>query len=167
MNFDKSFQRLLIHEGGYVNDPIDKGGETKYGITKRRYPAEDIKNLTLERAKYLYKRDFWDNFKIDQFPFHLRYITFDMYVNHNPKAVAKILQRSINHKARKQVIYVDGIIGPITLRKLRQYQPELSRVLAFRSKYYVDIVNRHPSQIKYLHGWLKKRVFEEYSNPIL
>lgn len=50
-NFDKAFELLIGHEGGYVNHPSDPGGETKYGISKRSYPREDIRNMTLARAK--------------------------------------------------------------------------------------------------------------------
>ena len=49
--FDKYFEELIGHEGGYVNDPDDRGGETKYGISKLSYPSLDIKNLTIERQK--------------------------------------------------------------------------------------------------------------------
>lgn len=59
-DFEKAIQKILRSEGGYVNDPNDKGGETKYGISKRSYPNVDIKNLTLAGAKAIYKRDFWD-----------------------------------------------------------------------------------------------------------
>ena len=57
--FLKAFEKVLRHEGGYVNDPLDLGGETKYGISKRSYPHLDIKNLTLDQAKQIYFRDFW------------------------------------------------------------------------------------------------------------
>ena len=50
MTFDEAFERLIGHEGGYVADSRDPGGETKYGISKRSYPGEDIKNLSLGRA---------------------------------------------------------------------------------------------------------------------
>ena len=49
--FDQVIDRVLAHEGGYVNDPDDPGGETKYGISKKAYPKIDIKNLTKEEAK--------------------------------------------------------------------------------------------------------------------
>jgi lysozyme family protein len=58
--FNKAFEDVLGLEGGYVNNPHDPGGETKWGISKKRYPKEDIKNLSVERAKALYKRDYWD-----------------------------------------------------------------------------------------------------------
>jgi lysozyme family protein len=46
--FDKAIEIILKHEGGYVNDPDDPGGETKFGITKRNYPTLNIKSLTVE-----------------------------------------------------------------------------------------------------------------------
>ena len=62
LTFDQAFDRLIDHEGGYVFDPRDPGGETKYGISKRSYPALNIKNLDLETAKAIYRKDFWDPF---------------------------------------------------------------------------------------------------------
>ena len=59
MNFDAAFERLIGHEGGYTAGVGDPGGETKFGISKRSYPREDIKNLTLEQAKVIYRKDFW------------------------------------------------------------------------------------------------------------
>uniref|UniRef100_UPI0039E582BF glycosyl hydrolase 108 family protein n=1 Tax=Klebsiella pneumoniae TaxID=573 RepID=UPI0039E582BF len=58
--FDDLIGRVLGHEGGYVNDPRDPGGETQFGISKRAYPNVDIKGLTRETAISIYKRDFWD-----------------------------------------------------------------------------------------------------------
>ena len=59
MSFEKAFDMVLGHEGGYVNDPQDPGGETKFGISKQAYPNEDIRNLTIERAREIYLRDYW------------------------------------------------------------------------------------------------------------
>ncbi|KWT77357.1 glycosyl hydrolase 108 family protein [Candidatus Magnetominusculus xianensis] len=56
---------VLDAEGGYVNDPDDPGGETKYGISKRAYPSLDIKSLTIEDAKRLYRRDYWGRASCD------------------------------------------------------------------------------------------------------
>ena len=56
-NFEEIIEQVLEHEGGYVKDPKDLGGETKYGITKRFYPDVDIKNLTIEQAVEIYKKD--------------------------------------------------------------------------------------------------------------
>ena len=57
-HFSEIIPIVLRHEGGYVNDPLDKGGETNYGISKRSYPHLDIHSLTLADAKTIYKRDF-------------------------------------------------------------------------------------------------------------
>lgn len=53
-DFDKAFEIVVGHEGGYTDHPSDPGGETKFGISKRSYPNENIKGLTLERAKQIY-----------------------------------------------------------------------------------------------------------------
>lgn len=59
MSFERAFDLVIGHEGGYVNDPQDPGGETKFGISKRAYPMLDIKNLTIEQARELYLKDYW------------------------------------------------------------------------------------------------------------
>lgn len=111
MNFDKAFERLIGHEGGYVNDPRDPGGETKFGISKRSYPAEDIKGLTLERAKAIYRRDFWGVAGCDAVPDAIKFDLFDMAVNSGPVTAIKTLQRSAG-------VTPDGLLGPITLQAL-------------------------------------------------
>ena len=57
--YDKAFEVVLGHEGGYVNHPNDPGGETKYGICKKYNPDVDIKNITLDFAKQYYKDHYW------------------------------------------------------------------------------------------------------------
>ena len=73
-NFNEIIEQVLEHEGGYVNDPKDLGGETKYGITKRFYPDVDIKNLTVEQAKEIYKKDYWDRNRVESLPQNLWHI---------------------------------------------------------------------------------------------
>ena len=81
MNFDAAFLKLLGHEGGYVNHKADPGGETNFGISKRSYPGEDIKGMTVERAKFIYHRDYWGPAGCDAVPDGLRFDLFDMAVN--------------------------------------------------------------------------------------
>ena len=57
--FDDIIEIVLEHEGGYVNDPDDPGGETNFGIAKRSHPDVDIANLTKEDAKIIYYQDYW------------------------------------------------------------------------------------------------------------
>lgn len=107
-NFKPFMPLLFTHEGGYVNHPRDPGGETKYGISKRSYPRENIKAMTKERATEIYKRDFWDRIKGDQLPSGVDIVVFDAAVNSGSVQAVKWLQREVDVSA-------DGIVGPATL----------------------------------------------------
>lgn len=113
---------------GYVNDPDDPGGETKYGISKRRYPHLDIKNLTLAEAVELYRIDFWQEFKCDQVEMPLAAVRFDIYVNHSISTAIMLLRDCANWKT----------------------------AIARRKKFRGDRVKFNPSQVKYLKGWLAR-----------
>ena len=151
-NFNEIIEKVLEHEGGYVNDPKDLGGETKYGITKRFYPDIDIKNLTIEEAKEIYKKDYWDKNKVESLPQNLWHIYFDMCVNMGKRTAVKVLQRAANNKGRN--IDVDGGLGPMTIGALKGV--ELDRVRAFRVKYYVDLITAKPEQEKFYLGWFRR-----------
>lgn len=109
MNFDQAFERLIGHEGGYVNDPRDPGGETKFGISRRSYPGETIRTMTLERAKAIYLRDFWGPAGCDGVPDGVKFDLFDMAVNSGVKQAVLTLQRAVG-------VDDDGKLGPITLQ---------------------------------------------------
>lgn len=111
MNFDEAFEKLIGHEGGYTAGVGDPGGETKYGISKRSYPGEDIKNLTLDRAKAIYRRDYWGPAGCDAVPDAVRFDLFDMAVNSGVKTAVKTLQAVVGE-------IEDGIIGPRTLQAI-------------------------------------------------
>lgn len=100
---------VLKHEGGYVNDPRDPGGETNFGISKKAYPHEDIAALTVERATALYHRDYWQAMRGDELPFGLALAVFDMAVNAGTGAAIRLLQRALR-------VTEDGKLGPVTLR---------------------------------------------------
>jgi lysozyme family protein len=80
-NWDKAIDFVISIEGGYVNDPKDPGGETKYGISKRAYPDVDIANLTAAEARQIYKRDYWDKCSCDDLPDGRDILVFDTAVN--------------------------------------------------------------------------------------
>jgi lysozyme family protein len=80
--FERAVSFTLSVEGGYVNDKNDPGKETKFGISKKSYPNLDIKNLTIEQAKEIYKRDYWDKAHCDDFMFPWNIIMFDSAVHH-------------------------------------------------------------------------------------
>ena len=150
--FDDIIEITLEHEGGYVNDPNDLGGETNFGIAKRFYPDEDIKNLTKEKAKDIYRRDYWDKNKVDDMPEQLRHIYFDMCVNQGRGRAVKILQKAANAKGKN--LKVDGGLGPKTIGAMEGV--ELDRVRAYRVKYYADLVTRKPDLEKFYFGWFRR-----------
>lgn len=160
INFKKAFKDLIGIEGGYVNDPDDRGGETKYGISKRSYPHLDIKNLTLEQAQEIYYRDFWFPALEKEYPIAAE--VFDTAVNMGKETAIKILQEALNLMNRNQHSYsdviVDGALGPRTLSSYRNADKNtLLKVLnGLQFMRYVEICRRNPSQEKYFNGWMKR-----------
>ena len=130
MKFYRAFELVIDHEGGYVNDPNDPGGETKYGINKRSYPDEDIAGMTLERAKEIYKKDYWDRCRCEELPPLVDFIVFDAAVNSGPHASIRWLQAAVGSA-------VDGIIGPDTLAAVQEQSRHqvAARASAVRLKY--------------------------------
>ena len=110
---DLRFQQVMMNrtqenEGGYSNHPNDRGGETRYGISSRWYPDEDIANLTRERANAILYRDYWLKPHINKLPDEFADIVFDDGVVQGQPTAIKNLQRALGTHA-------DGIIGPNTL----------------------------------------------------
>ena len=103
--------RILGHEGGYVYDKNDPGGETRWGISKRSYPYIDIRNLKVDEAAEIYKRDFLKPLKADQYSDGVVYQMFDFAVNSGPDRAVKELQKVLG-------IEDDGVIGPITIGRI-------------------------------------------------
>ena len=151
--FDEIIEVVLEHEGGYVNDPDDPGGETKYGISKKAYPDEDIKELTVERAKELYKRDYWDRYRTGDLPDRLRHIYVDMCINMGGGSAIKILQEACNSKNSNK-IDIDGGIGPMTIKAAASV--EEFRLRAFRVLYYAELIMKKPNLEKFWVGWFKR-----------
>ena len=120
-NFDKAVGHVLRHEGGYVNDPQDPGGETIYGITRRDHPeAWASGRPSIEQAKAIYKSDYWTPLKCESLRYPLALIVFDTGVNCGNNRAAKLLQRALGLKE-------DGVIGPITISAANQ--ADLSELL--------------------------------------
>jgi len=156
MEFKDAIKIVLKHEGGYVNDPVDPGGETNMGISKKAYPFLDIKNLTIKQASDIYFKDYWLKGKVSKVPEELRMIYFDMVVNMGRSRAVKILQEAISAKGVKTTI--DGGIGPQTISNALKSGLEPERLRSYRVKYYADLVNRKPKLGKYWYGWYRRAV---------
>lgn len=137
MTFDEAFELLIGHEGGYVNNPKDPGGETKYGISKRSYPQEDIAALTLSRAKLLAYRDYWGPAGCDALPKECRFTMFDLAYNSGPKTAVRMLQSVVGAD-------VDGVLGPRTLAAVNSMPP--LRVAARLEGARIDFITNQPDQ---------------------
>lgn len=111
MNFDIAFDRLMGHEGGYVNHPSDPGGETKWGVSKRTYPDLDIKNLTRQDAKAIYKRDFWDAIHADEMYDGVAFQALDFAINSGIQTSIRKLQKAVGAAD-------DGYWGAVTQTKI-------------------------------------------------
>lgn len=107
MTFDDVFDRLMGHEGGYVNDPNDPGGETQWGISKRSYPGLNIKTLTRDQAKEIYRSDFWNRVHADLLPDGVAFQLFDYAVNSGVETAVRHLQRAVG-------VADDGVWGPMS-----------------------------------------------------
>lgn len=128
--FNKLIGFILKHEGGYVNDPIDPGGETNMGISKRSYPNEDIKNMTVERASEIYFRDYWTPLNCDNYEDNkLALALFDSAVNCGTGSVQKWVSELGNQITYKNIL----------LKRLRRY---------------ANICQKNPKMSKFLLGWI-------------
>ncbi len=112
MNFDAAFEKVIQYEGGYSAHPMDPGGATNYGITiavaRENGYTGDMRDLSLETAKTIYRKRYWDAIKADSLPFDLRFHVFDAAVNSGITQAVRWLQRAVN-------VGADGIVGPITI----------------------------------------------------
>lgn len=95
MNFDIAFDRLMGHEGGYVNNPADPGGETNWGISKRSYPNVDIRNLTRDQAKEIYRADFWNRIKGDKLFDGVAFQLLDFAIHSGIGTTIRYFQRAL------------------------------------------------------------------------
>ena len=144
MNFDESFAKLIGHEGGYVNDKRDPGGETKYGVSKRSYPQLNIASLTEYDAKAIYLRDFWKPAGCDRVPPAIAFDLFDMAVNSGVSRAIKTLQRVVGTAE-------DGQLGPITLAAVAALDPvrAVARFNAVRLAFMASL----PTWPTFSRGW--------------
>lgn len=166
--FRTALQFVLRHEGGYVNDPRDPGGETKYGISRRAYPELDISSLTLEDAGRIYKRDYWDRLSLDSLAPLLAVAVMDAAVNMGRGRAVKLLQTGLN-AACGSGLAVDGIFGPATSVAARDLDDTSLRLatkesILARQAFYARLAE-DASMRAFLRGWiLRASALSEYLN---
>jgi lysozyme family protein len=157
---DTAIERVLAREGGYVNNPSDRGGPTNYGITQATYAEwlkahamshRDVRGITRAEAVQIYRERYWTSSRCDELPPSVRDIHFDAAVNHGPGRATKLLQEAA-------AVRQDGEIGPVTLAAVHRLNPELlrARYIAARYRLYGQIINRDRSQLAFITGWLNR-----------
>lgn len=155
--FEKAIEFVLKNEGLYVNDVDDKGGETKFGISKRSYPNLDIKNLSIEKAKKIYKKDFWENQKYENIKNQdLAIKIFDLAVNVGVSRANKLVQRAL--RAVNKKIEENGILSDVVIGLINESDSSdlLSSLKSEAAGYYRSIVLTKPHRAKFLKGWLNR-----------
>lgn len=141
---------VLKEEGGYGIDPNDAGGETNFGISKRRYPNEDIKNMTEDRARELYRKDFWQKLRCDELPSPLAIAVFDAAVNQGENGAGRMLQIALQFTEEK----IDGIVGEMTITAAHKFGPKLlRRFMAQRMARYARTILHKPTQEVFCDNW--------------
>lgn len=144
--FDKAFSIVVGLEDGYVNDPKDPGGETKFGISKRSYPNLDISGLTVDQAKDIYRRDYWVQAKCDFLPWPLCLFVFDATVNQGVEPAILMLQRALGCAQ-------DGVIGAATINAASRATPwHMAKFMALRAMRYQGTRNFD----RFGEGWLTR-----------
>lgn len=171
-------EEIVAREGGYVNDPDDPGGATKFGVTihtirrlgldldeNGRIDAADVKSLSVGQAVDIFIRHYYLTPRLSLLPEPLQASVFDMYVNAGSQAV-KILQRMLIKMG--YVLAVDGVIGPQTQGIAHQAWARAPAHLVDaygieRRNYYYDLAAKRPRSRKYAQrrdggkgGWIKR-----------
>lgn len=146
--FDKALDFVLRHEGGYVNDPDDAGGETNFGISKQAYPDVDIENLTLAKVAKIYRQDYWIAAKCEVLPPMVACAVFDTAVNMGVAWAIRLLQKAVYAAS-------DGVIGPNTLAAVEKMvaNKSESRVLIDFLSWRLWRYRSIPAGDKYMRGW--------------
>lgn len=154
-NFPKALAAVLVHEGGFVNNPKDPGGMTNLGCTKAvweehcGHPVDEkaMRALTPSDVGPLYKRKYWDKVFGDDLPAGVDYVVFDAAINSGPGRAAKWLQACVG-------VEVDGNIGPKTLAAVRAFNPKhlVENYCKRRLSYMMDL----PTWDTFGRGWSRR-----------
>jgi lysozyme family protein len=110
--FETAVDFILDVESGLVDDPSDPGGLTKFGISQRAYPNLNIRDLTIDGAKAIYRQDYWNLCSCDKLPAGVALVVFDAAVNQGVGSSIRMLQPALN-------VPEDGVVGAATLSAVR------------------------------------------------
>lgn len=158
--FEKALSITLRFEGGYVNNPLDHGGETNKGITAQVYddyriknhlPIRSVKLIGDDEVAAIYLQGYWHMASCDKMPSTLAILVFDFAVNSGPHKAIQVLQRLLN-------ISDDGVVGPKTLAAIASVKERdlCSDYIDARDDFFIGIAAKNHSQDIFLKGWIAR-----------
>ena len=159
-------------EGGFVNDPDDRGGATNMGVTQETYSnyigrkatVDEIENMRISEAVEIYYQNYWQAGKVDLLPDRLQHAYFDLLVQHGPRHAGRILQQAAVNRGWLAESEVDGIVGPGTRAAVQTLT--LDDLMTERAVFYSNLIfdgssyRKRTNQTKYIRGWMNNRVFD-------
>jgi len=164
MGFERAFEFVLAREGGFVDDPDDRGGRTNFGVTQgtydafrtaRGWAAEDVKDISEAEVRTIYFEGYYSKGKADLMVWPLCLVHFDACVNHGVDRANRLLQAAIGG------ISVDGVIGSQTLGELRRIKEglgahSLCHDYIWKRLHLYRLLSKKPGQLKFLPNWLTR-----------
>jgi lysozyme family protein len=185
--FENAIPLILQHEGGWVNNKADPGGATNYGISLRflsDYPnigdfdhdgdvdAEDIKNMTIEQAKAIYKQQWWDKFKYGNIADQtIATKVFDFSINMGAKRAHMLLQQAMN-KAIGLRLTVDGMLGNASFSSINAISDGDSEQVLLTAycdeawAFYQGLIKAKPSLVVFTNGWKNRAYSIKIANSV-
>lgn len=179
-DFDKIYEKLIVDEGGYSNDPNDSGKETYKGISRNYHPNNPIwvmidahkdkwdfeqflkTSPALEQEVYKFYYNMYKRNKVHKFKeFELKEKLFSMIVNMGELKAIVILQKSYNLLKKGNYLAEDGLIGNETIRHLNSFKEKDFKdlIMFYRAElycHYKNIVQKYPKNLRYIKGWARR-----------
>ena len=155
--FQDAVRRTLKWEGGYVDDPVDRGGATRYGITGHtlaRYVIISGRNLRMEDLDHfevlaIYHLLYWRRGHIWRMPEWSQAFMFDWMVHSGIHLATKLMQQVVG-------VVDDGWLGPKTLHAMRQEAGSVNKLAIRRMRHLCGIVQHDPTQSRFIKGWWRR-----------
>jgi lysozyme family protein len=179
-NREQGFQDALEYtfgvEGGFSDDPVDRGGKTLWGITQKTWDSwrkatgtapRPLSEMKMEDAKDIYREWYWEANRCHEIRSKRVAIeVFEATVNCGLAGAGKIVQKTVNLlDTDKADLLVDGVLGPRTIAALNvlasSYELSVLGTLnVYQGIHYIGIQDRNESQKKFIRGWMKRCVPE-------
>lgn len=181
-HFSRAHAFTAKWEGGLSDHPADTGGLTAYGASLKfvegiaatqdgrdflerigvRLPVtrQSMRDVTPDQARAMFRQEFWNSLRLDEFPFDVALPLYDAAVNCGCAQSVKFAQRGYNACVGPNGVRlaVDGKAGPLTRKALCAHATPavLTAMLDARQRFYEELAANKPSQAVFLDGWTNR-----------